>query len=97
MKKTNLLILSIASFFMVGCYKYPDINVSDQDQDISITVYNKDADFNSYSTFQMTDTVSFVYSKNGDVTDSTLDMSDAAIYINTVRNNMLELGYTEVS
>lgn len=97
MKKTNLLLLIIISLLTVSCYKYPDINVSDQDQDITITVYNKEAVFSNYSTFQITDTVSFIYSKNGDVTDSILDISDAAIYISTVRSNMLNLGYREVS
>lgn len=97
MKKKNLLLLSIVSLFAVSCYKYPDISVSDQDQDISITVYNKEADFKSYSTFEMTDTVSFIYSKNGNVIDSILPFEDAAIYINTVRENMIKLGYTEMA
>lgn len=95
--KKKLFILSIISIFAVSCYKYPNINVSDQDQDISISIYNNDTDFSSYSTFQITDTVSFIYSKNGDVTDSILKPADAAIYIQTVKNNMIALGYMEIN
>lgn len=95
MKKTNIFILSSLLIIMVSCYKYPDLNVSDQDQDMSITVYNKDTDFSNYKTYHLTDTVSFIYSKNDETIDSVLTDEDASVYLSSVRENMNNLGYIE--
>jgi hypothetical protein len=92
----NIRMLSASALLMlalVGCRKEPLNHLSEEESRIYITNYDDQADFSSYQTFSITDSVTVI--DNNDVFISH-DAVDAA-FIAAVKANMQAKGYAYVS
>lgn len=93
----NLTYKAFGIFLIIigfsGCY--PDQYRSYSDYDIVVTNYDSRADFNSYTTFHLPDTIIDII----DSTDRQIDPltpSQQAQLLNEIRKNLLEFGWVEV-
>lgn len=93
--KIHLPVLAIlaAALLIAGCSKDPLKNMTDEDSRIYITNYDKTADFSSFHTFSISDSVAVI--KNGQLDKHTLTETDAA-FIQAVKNNMQARGFQQV-
>jgi len=80
----------VAFLFITGCRKSPDFDQLSYQFLVSTSV-DKQANFGGYHTFAIADTVAYI----GGV-DSVLDGPEAHQLIQTVRDNMVAKGYTEI-
>ena len=87
-----VLFLLVTSLSLTSCY--PDYGLSSSDHDVVITQYEKSTDFSQYKTFAIADSV-FHLTEDGEDSEYISRKHDNFI-INTVRDNMLDLGYTQV-
>jgi len=95
MKATVLIISSIMSIFVLtGCVKEPLDNLSQDEARIYITNRSDSANFSSYSTFSVVDSVAII--RNNQLLRKSLTDLDVA-YINAVKQQMQARGYTLVS
>ena len=89
----RLLILLLAGWFaqgMISCY--PEGADTVQDYDVAMTNYDKSANFSTFSTFAIADTI--VYFSNDK--ESTLSHEFDDQIVDLVARNLTERGYTQV-
>jgi hypothetical protein len=89
--KYLLLILPLI-LLMAGCY--PDKIDYVDEYDIAATRYDESADFSSYNTFSVIDTIIHLTEDGKD--DPNLDRQHDDFIIGKLRDNMLEMGYIEI-
>lgn len=90
----RLLIILLTGLFaqlVVSCYPEGADNV--EDYDVAMTTYDKSADFSTFSTFSMPDSI--VYFSNDKNTTIDHQFDDAILQV--VRNNFVNLGYQEMA
>ena len=90
----RLLIILLTGLFaqlVVSCYPEGADNV--EDYDVAMTTYDKSADFSTFSTFSMPDSI--VYFSNDKNTTVNHQFDDAILQV--VRNNFVNLGYQEMA
>ncbi len=92
----KLIGLTVFISILTGCYKYPSIDAREEDRDITITAYDVNADFGTYTTFAIWDTVYRLKSVNN--VDSSLILEDpyASTIKNEIKKQMQDRGYTLV-
>lgn len=93
-KTLVLVALLPLTIILTSCYS--DYGLATSDYDVVVTQYNKTTDYSSYKSFAIVDSV---YHLTGDSTkpDSPyLSRKHDAFVLQTIANNMKELGYTEV-
>lgn len=93
-KISSLLIVSALTFGITSCYT--DYGLTSSDYDVVVTRYDKETDFSSLKTFSLVDSVFHI---TGDSTESDsefLSRDNDALIISTIRQNMLDYGYTEI-
>lgn len=89
----RLLIFLLAGLFaqlVVSCYPEGADNV--EDYDVAMTNYDKGADFSTFTTYSMPDSI--VYFSNDK--NATIDHRYDSIILQTVQDNFTSLGYQEV-
>lgn len=91
----TLLFAALIGGFVTSCYKYPDVSITNEQLDMTITIGDKTHDFTQYSTFTIEDTIRLVKIVNGDQveSDSILPASDAAHIVTELRQKMEAYGY----
>lgn len=95
MKRTTLFItLSglLMLLFLGGCY--PDKIDYVDEYDVSATLYDKEADFSAFETFTVIDTIVHLTEDGEDDPNFSRDHDD--FIIGLLRENMLNMGYTEI-
>lgn len=90
MKHLGLMLTVSLALFMSSCY--PEGADTVEDYDVAITNYDKGADFSSFSTFAIPDTI--VYFANDKNTK--LDHQFDEQIIQVVTDNFIKRGYTKV-
>ncbi len=93
-KYSSVLVFLVLLIGVSSCYT--DYGLTTADYDVVVTKYDKETDFSALRTFSMIDSV---YHITGDTTKSDSELlsrdSDALI-VSTIRQNMLDYGYTEI-
>jgi len=89
--KMSGAILLVA--FLAGCTKDPAANLSDDESRIYITNHDESADFSSYATFSIADSVAII--ENNQLSSKERTSFDANL-INAFVSNLQERGYTRV-
>ncbi|MGB0805076.1 MAG: DUF4136 domain-containing protein [Salibacteraceae bacterium] len=84
-----ILILGV----MVSCYPEKDRTI--EDYDIVGTKFAEVVDFKDYQTFYLYDSLVVVYDTTGDKPD--YPEQEANLTISTIRDNMIDYGWTEVT
>jgi len=87
-KKFFLPLAALAVFTVWGCYP-GDVSVTELDT--VLTLYDEETDFSNFQTFHLPDTIIHI----GDDDDEISRVFDQQM-LAKVRDNMLDLGYTEV-
>jgi len=87
-----LVLLLVLTGLATGCY--PDKIDYVDEYDLAATTYDKDADFGSYSTFTVVDTIVHVTEDGED--DPELSRTHDDLILGLVRDNMSGNGYTEI-
>ena len=90
MKHLGLILTVSLALFMSSCY--PEGADTVEDYDVAITNYDKGADFSSFSTFAIPDTI--VYFANDK--NAKLDHQFDEQIIQVVTDNFIKRGYTKV-
>ena len=96
MKRANViaaLMLVPLMALLNGCY--PDKVDYVDEYDMAGTLYDEEADFSSYTTFHVIDTVMHLTEDGED--DPNLNREHDEFILETVRQNMLDNGYTELA
>lgn len=95
MKRNNLtaavMLLPLIGL-LTGCY--PDKIDYVDEYDVAGTMYDEEADFSSYVTFHLLDTVMHVTDDGED--DSNLSREHDAFILDEIRQNMIDMGYAEM-
>lgn len=97
MKAIKISVLAlIGSFLVSSCYKYPDVSVSNEALDMTVTLADENHDFSQYNYYTVYDTIRLVKIKNGDQveSDSIINPSDAAHILGEIADKMDAYGYT---
>ena len=95
MKRPNfrlLLLLFPAFALLTGCY--PDKIDYVDEYDIAATAYDEEADFSSYTTFHLLDTIIHLTDDGEDDPNFTREHDE--FILDLIRDNMLAKGYTEM-
>ena len=87
-----ILLLPLVAM-LTGCY--PDKLDFVEEYDMAGTLYDEEADFSSYATFHVLDTVMHLTEDGED--DPNLTREHDEFILETLRQNMLDNGYTEVA
>jgi len=90
--KKIIITLSLVLAVIMGCRKSPNFDQLSYEFTVG-TSLDKDANFTSYKTFFISDTVVYV---GGVGSDSTLPEAQAAQLVTAVKTNLTANGYTEV-
>ena len=93
MKPKLLTGLSLVAVLMIGCRKDPMNNLTPEESRIYITNHDSTANFSSYQTFSIADSVAVI---DGNHVSSQFNETDQA-FVAALKNNMQQLGYTLVS
>jgi hypothetical protein len=96
MKQTKLM-MAIMAFSLLGLLSgcYPDKIDYVDEYDLAGTMYDEEADFSTFTTFHVIDTVMHVNDDEGD--DPNLDRENDEFILELIRQNMLDLGYLEIA
>ena len=86
-----VMIISLITF-LNGCY--PDKIDYVDEYDLAATVYDEDADFSSYTTFTVVDTIMHLTEDGED--DPNFSRENDAYILGLIRDNMAASGYTEI-
>lgn len=94
MKHSKLMIAAMV-FSLVGLLTgcYPDKMDYVDEYDVAGTMYDEEADFSAYATFHVLDTVMHITEDGED--DPSLNRDHDEFILEQVRQNMLDMGYTE--
>lgn len=87
------LWLAIASLLILGAC-YPGDQLTIEEADVVVTIYDVDADFAAFSTYAMPDSIVHIVTENG--IDDISRAFDTEI-LAEVESNLLQLGFTEVA
>ena len=87
-----ILLLPLMAL-LAGCY--PDKLDFVEEYDMAGTLYDEEADFSNYTTFHVLDTVMHLTEDGED--DPNLTREHDEFILETIRQNMLDNGYTEVA
>ena len=95
--KHSKLIIAFMAFSLAGLLSgcYPDKVDYVDEYDLAGTVYDEEADFSIFTSFHLIDTVMHITGDDED--DSRLDRENDEFILNLIRQNMLDLGYTEMA
>ncbi len=94
MKHSKLMIAAMVfslAGLLSGCY--PDKIDYVDEYDLAGTMYDEEADFSAYTTFHVLDTVMHITEDGED--DPSLNRDHDEFILEQVRQNMLDMGYTE--
>lgn len=92
----NLLILCGVLFLATSCNKYPADSVSTEETDLIGSLYDQSANFGSYKTFAVVDTVNYIKTVAGEnELDSGVSKYSDRI-ISLIAQNMTSRGYVRV-
>jgi len=91
LKFMAIMIIPLGITLMQGCY--PDNNLTYEETDIVITVYNDSVDFNKLSTYYMPDTV-FVLGDEDD--DEKEPIENQEFILEAMETNLNNFGYTRI-
>ena len=95
MKRGTLISSTIILFFaLASCTRDPLNNLTQDESRIYITNHDSNADFSSFQTFSVADSVAVI--ENGQLLGYDLTPYDAAL-INALKNKMVAQGYTLVT
>lgn len=87
-----LLLTGLFAQLIVSCY--PEGANNTDEMDVAITSYDKSADFSSYSTFSMPDSIVYFTQKSESITgDHQFDKS----ILKLVADNFTQMGYTKIA
>jgi hypothetical protein len=94
--KQAKLIIALMAFSLAGLLSgcYPDKIDYVDEYDLAGTMYDEDADFSSFTSFHVIDTIMHVTDDDED--DPNLGRENDEFILNLIRQNMLDLGYTEM-
>ena len=93
MKRTLVVLSGAVMIAATGCQKDPLKNVTPEESRIYVTNYDSSANFESYKTYNLADSVAVI--DNGKVTKEATAADRA--YVDAVNKYMQERGYTKVS
>jgi hypothetical protein len=95
--KHSKLIISLMAFSLAGLLSgcYPDKVDYVDEYDLAGTMYDEEVDFSSFTSFHVIDTVMHVTDDDED--NSNLSRENDEFILNLIRQNMLDLGYTEMA
>ena len=95
--KQAKLIIALMAFSLAGLLSgcYPDKIDYVDEYDLAGTMYDEEADFSSFTSFHVIDTVMHVTDDDED--NSNLSRENDEFILNLIRQNMLDLGYTEMA
>lgn len=95
MKRMKLLLTGLLAVpvFLISCTKDPLNHINPEESRIYVTSYDSSANFASYQTYSIADSVAVI--DNGEATKK-LNASDQA-YIDAVNKYMQQRGYTKVN
>jgi len=91
--KTYLFPVMLPALLVAGCY--PDKIDYVDEYDLAGTLYDEGADFGSYSTFTVVDTIVHITDDGED--DPNLSRDHDQLILGLVRENMTQNGYTEIT
>lgn len=92
LKKASFLIIS-ATFWLTSCTNDPVNDLSDLESQVYITNRDKTADFKTFKTFSITDSVTVVQDERSTTALTSLDKD----LLTRIITNMQNLGYTYVA
>jgi hypothetical protein len=95
--KQAKLIIALMAFSLAGLLSgcYPDKIDYVDEYDLAGTMYDEDADFSSFTSFHVIDTIMHVTDDDED--DPNLSRQNDEFILNLIRQNMLDKGYTEMA
>ena len=94
-KYLSILFLFILTIILTSCYT--DYGLTSADYDVVVTKYDKTTDFNSLKTFSLVDSVFHITGDKDEPDSDLLSRQHDRLIISTIRTNMLDLGYTEIT
>ena len=87
-----LLFFSASVLVLQGCYPYDDL--TPEDTDVVVTFYDAGTNFSSLVTYAFPDTI-YTFDSNGNIVPSEdISSTNANQILNSVNNNMQEMGFT---
>ena len=89
-----ILFLLVTSLSLTSCYT--DYGLSSSDHDVVITQYEKTTDFSNYKTFAIVDSVYHLTGDTSKPDSEYLSRLHDDYIIQTIEENMVDLGYTQV-
>jgi hypothetical protein len=92
LKKASFLIIS-AALWLTSCTKDPIGDLSDLDSQVFVTNYDKSANFKSFKTFSIADSVTVIQDNRSGTALTSLDRD----LLTRIITNMQNLGYTYVA
>ncbi|MCD4711194.1 MAG: hypothetical protein K8R52_10130, partial [Bacteroidales bacterium] len=95
--KRSKLIIAFLAFSMAGLISgcYPDKIDYVDEYDLAATHYDKEAVFSDYATFTVIDTIVHMTEDGED--DPNLSREHDEFILDEIRQNMIDLGYTEIA
>lgn len=95
MKKQHVMLLGLLAIGATfsSCSKEPLANLTDEESRIYITNYDSTANFKSYTTFTISDSVTVINNGSASRQQTATDLA----FVNAVRSQLQGRGYTEVA
>ena len=90
-----ILLLFGLMINLTSCYT--DYGLTSADYDVVVTKYDKTTDFQSLKTFSLVDSVFHITGDEDEPDSELLSRDYDNLIISTVRTNMIDIGYTEIS
>ncbi len=90
LKFMAIMIIPLGITLMQGCY--PDNDLTYEETDIVVTFYNDSTDFNTLSTYYLSDSVYFL-----DDAENPEPLDNSNVITNQIAKNMAEAGYTRIT
>jgi hypothetical protein len=95
MKKTSVFMLGVLAMgaLFTSCSKEPLANLTEEESRIYITDYDSTANFRSYNTFAISDSVTVINNGSASRQQTTTDLA----FINAVKAQLQQRGYVQVA
>ena len=89
----TLLFAAVVGLVLNSCYKYPDVSITNEQLDMTVTIGDDTEDYTQFSTFTIEDTIRLVKIVNGDQveSDSILNNQDANHITGELRQKMEDI------